>query len=86
MKNRRSFIKNTTLAGASLPLFNIGVAGASPNEKINHASFGANGMAFSDIRSLTRGGLVNLVAVAEVLPQVIHLSLLCHQDHHVKLM
>ena len=40
MKSRRSFIKRTGVAGASLPLFNIGVAGASPNEKVNHASFG----------------------------------------------
>lgn len=66
MKNRRSFIKNTTIAGASLPLFNIGVAGASPNEKINHASFGAAGQAFSDLSRISRSEQVNLVAVAEV--------------------
>lgn len=66
MKNRRSFIKKTVYTGAALPLFNIGTAGAATKDKINHASFGADGMAFSDIQSLTRGGLVNLVAVAEV--------------------
>jgi len=66
MNNRRSFIVKSALAGASLPLFNIGVAGASPNGKINHASFGASGMAFSDIQNLTRDENVNLVAVAEV--------------------
>lgn len=66
MNNRRSFIRTSALAGASLPLFNIGTAGAAANEKLNHASFGANGMAFGDIKSLTRKGLVNLVAVAEV--------------------
>ena len=66
MKNRRSFVKGAAIAGASLPLFSIGKEGVSPNEKLNHASFGANGMAFSDIKRLTRGGLVNLVAVAEV--------------------
>ena len=66
MNSRRSFIRRTAVATGSLPLFNIGAAGASPNEKVNHASFGADGMAFADIKSLTRGGLVNLVAVAEV--------------------
>lgn len=66
MNNRRSFLRSSAVAGAALPLFNIGTAGASPNGKINHASFGANGMAFGDIKSLTRNDLVNLVAVAEV--------------------
>jgi predicted dehydrogenase len=66
VKNRRSFVKGSALVGASLPLFNIGVAGASPNEKVNHASFGASGMAFSDIKSLARSDRFNLVAVAEV--------------------
>ncbi len=65
-RNRRSFIKRTAAAGASLPLFSIGKAGASPNEKVNHASFGANGMAFGDIKSLARSEHFNLVAVAEV--------------------
>ncbi len=64
--NRRLFIKRTAVAGVALPLFNIGRAGASPNKMVNHASFGADGMAYSDIRSLTRKGNVNLVAVAEV--------------------
>ena len=65
-RSRRTFIKTTALSGAALPLFNIGTAGAAPSEKLNHASFGANGMAWSDINSLTRKGNVNLVAVAEV--------------------
>jgi len=66
MNNRRSFIVKSALTGASLPLFNIGVAGASPNEKINHASFGASGMAIQDIKNFSRDELFNLVAVAEV--------------------
>jgi predicted dehydrogenase len=64
--NRRSFLTTSAVAGASLPLFNIQSAGATPSEMINHASFGASGMANGDIRSLTRKGRVNLVAVAEV--------------------
>ncbi|MEA2068336.1 MAG: Gfo/Idh/MocA family oxidoreductase [Verrucomicrobiota bacterium] len=64
--SRRSFIKRTAVAGASLPLFNIGVAGASPNGKVNHASFGVSGQALRDINRLSRSEHVNLVAVAEV--------------------
>lgn len=64
--SRRSFINRTAVAGASLPLFNIGVAGASPNEKVNHASFGAGGMAFYDLSRFSRSEHFNLVAVAEV--------------------
>ena len=66
MNNRRSFIVKSAVAGASLPLFNIGTAGASPNKKVNHASFGAAGMAFHDIQNFARDEDFNLVAVAEV--------------------
>jgi predicted dehydrogenase len=64
--NRRDFIKTASLAGVSLPLFNIGRAGTSPNGMVNHASFGAAGMAMADIKNLARSEHFNLVAVAEV--------------------
>ncbi|VGO20496.1 Gfo/Idh/MocA family protein [Pontiella sulfatireligans] len=63
--SRRSFIRSTAVA-AGLPLFNVGAQGVSPNEKINHASFGAGGKAGSDIGMMMRTGHCNLVAVAEV--------------------
>ena len=66
MISRRTFIRNSALAGATLPLFNIGVAGASPNEKVNHAGFGAAGMALSDLKNFKGSDFFNLVAVAEV--------------------
>jgi predicted dehydrogenase len=66
MNDRRTFIQTATAATAGVSLFNIARAGASPNEKVRHAGFGASGMAFGDIKSLTRDGLVDLVAVAEV--------------------
>ena len=64
--NRRTFIKTAAAAGVSMPLFNIRVQGAEIKEKINHASFGASGMAWSDINSLTLRDRVNMVAVCEV--------------------
>jgi predicted dehydrogenase len=66
MNNRRSFVKSSALAGASLPLFNIGTAGASSSGMLNHANFGAGGKARSDIGMMNRTGKINLVAVAEV--------------------
>jgi predicted dehydrogenase len=41
-------------------------AHAAPSETVLHASFGADGMAWSDIRSLTASKNLKLVAVAEV--------------------
>src|SRR5688500_19353070 len=38
----------------------------APSETLNHASFGADGMAWSDIRSLTASKHLKLVAVSEV--------------------
>src|SRR5262245_58447014 len=41
-------------------------AHAAPSETVLHASFGASGMAWSDINSLTASKNLKLVAVAEV--------------------
>lgn len=54
------------LTASSLPLFNIAKAGPAANSKVNHASFGASGMAFADLKSIARSPHINLTAVAEV--------------------
>lgn len=64
--DRRSAVKGMAAAGFAAPFVFRHHAGAMPSETLNHASFGANGMALSDIRSLTASRHVNLVAVAEV--------------------
>src|SRR5579883_573559 len=46
--------------------FVIRAHAAAPSETVYHASFGASGMAFSDIGSLTASKHLKLVAVAEV--------------------
>ena len=66
MRNRRSFIRTSVATGAALPFFNSGASGRTVDQKVNHASFGAAGMAFSDIKNLARSKHFNLVAVAEV--------------------
>ncbi len=64
--DRRSALKTMAAAGIAAPFAFRHHAGAAPNETLNHASFGGNGMALSDIRSLTASRNLNLVAVAEV--------------------
>jgi len=63
---RRSAVKTIAAAGFAVPFVYSASAQAGPNETLNHASFGANGMALSDIRSLTASKHVRLVAVADV--------------------
>ena len=62
---RRSAL-GAMLAGAAAPFVWRHTAGAAPSETLLHASFGANGMAGSDIGSLTASKNLKLVAVAEV--------------------
>src|SRR5438270_10352899 len=53
-------------AGFAAPFVFRAHAGAAPSATLNHASFGAAGMALSDIRSLTASPHLRLVAVADV--------------------
>jgi predicted dehydrogenase len=64
--SRRSALKRLAAAGLSAPFVFRAHAGAAPSETLLHASFGANGMALSDIGSLTASKHLKLVAVAEV--------------------
>jgi hypothetical protein len=63
---RRTALKRLAAAGMAAPFVFRTYAGAVPSETLNHASFGANGMALSDIGSLTASKHLKLVAVAEV--------------------
>ena len=63
---RRAALKTMAAAGFAAPMVLTGSASAGPNETLQHASFGGNGMALSDIGSLTASKHLRLVAVAEV--------------------
>jgi predicted dehydrogenase len=63
---RRAALRTMAAAGIGLPFVFSDMTKAGPNETLNHASFGANGMALSDIRSLAASKHVRLVAVADV--------------------
>ncbi len=62
---RRRALKRIAGAGLAVP-FVFRAHAAAPSETLYHASFGANGMALSDINSLTASKHLQLVAVAEV--------------------
>jgi predicted dehydrogenase len=64
--SRRAALKRLTAVGLAAPFVFRSYAGAAPSETLNHASFGANGMALADIRSLTTSKNLKLIAVAEV--------------------
>jgi predicted dehydrogenase len=63
---RRSALKTWASAGVAFPFVMRAHATAPPSETIYHASFGAAGMAKSDIDSLTASPHVKLIAVADV--------------------
>lgn len=62
---RRRALQRIAAAGLAAP-FVFRAHAAAPSETIYHASFGANGMALSDIGSLSHSKHLKLVAVAEV--------------------
>src|SRR5437016_9114723 len=63
---RRSFLKTLGSAAAAAPFVTRGLVAQSPNSVLRHASFGAAGMAWTDITELTKLPELRLVAVAEV--------------------
>ena len=63
---RRSFLKTLGTAVVAAPFVTRGLFAQSPSGIVRHASFGASGMAWSDITELTKYKELQLVAVAEV--------------------
>lgn len=63
--SRRRFLQDLAVASAAVPLA-ARVARAQGGRKVRHASFGASGMALSDIRGFQSHPDFDLVAVADV--------------------
>jgi len=64
--SRRSFLKQAGAAGLTAPLFVRNLMSAPPSRRVRHASFGAGGMAGSDLGSIASHPSVQIVAVADV--------------------
>lgn len=66
LTSRRRFLQQVAGGLIAAPFVTHGLMAASSEIKLRHASFGAGGMAWRDINSLTNTGKVELVAVADV--------------------
>src|SRR5437773_11327562 len=64
--NRRSFLKTIGAAALGAPFITRGLMAQAPNIVVRHASFGAAGMAWSDVSEFSKFPQFKLVAVAEV--------------------
>jgi predicted dehydrogenase len=64
--SRRRFLGQIGTAAAAAPFFTRHLISAPPSGIVRHASFGAAGMAGSDIGQLTNSKFLKLVAVADV--------------------
>jgi len=64
--SRRSFLRSLGLSAVAAPFVTSDWMVAAPNSRLNHASFGAIGMAWADFQSITRHPAVTLAAVADV--------------------
>jgi predicted dehydrogenase len=66
--SRRAFLKTTVASSIAVPFFVPRLISAPPSDRVLHASFGAGGMARSDLTSITSHPNVQFVAVADVEP------------------
>jgi len=66
--SRRTFLKQATVAALTGPFFVERLISAPPSGRVLHASFGAGGMARSDLSTIGSHPSVTLVAVADVEP------------------
>src|SRR5689334_9327698 len=64
--SRRSFLKSLGTAATAAPFVTRGLMAQSPNNVVRHASFGAGGQAWSDLRQIAWCNDAKLLAVAEV--------------------
>src|SRR5688572_26038773 len=63
---RRSFLQQLAAGATIAPFVTRGLMAQSPNSTVAHASFGAAGMAMSDLRSIARHPSVRMVAACDV--------------------
>jgi predicted dehydrogenase len=66
LPTRRGFLKTLGTAALAAPFITRGLRAQSPNSTLRHASFGANGMALSDLTMIGNCKGVELVAICDV--------------------
>jgi len=63
---RRAFLKRLCGAALAGPFITRGLLAQSPNSELRHASFGAGGMAWSDLNEIAKCKSVRIVAICDV--------------------
>jgi predicted dehydrogenase len=66
LASRRSFLKKLGVGAVAAPFVTRGLVARPPSSILRHASFGAGGMAWSDLTEIAKCRPVQLVAVADV--------------------
>ncbi len=64
--SRRSFLKTVGTAAIAAPFITRNLLAAPPSMRLRHASFGAAGMAWSDITQIAKCPNVDIVAICDV--------------------
>src|SRR5450759_2680734 len=64
--SRRSFLKTLGAAAIAVPFITHDLFAAPPSRRLRHASFGAGGMAWSDLTAIANCKNVEIVAVCDV--------------------
>ncbi|MGB8167985.1 MAG: Gfo/Idh/MocA family oxidoreductase [Chthoniobacteraceae bacterium] len=64
--SRRSFLQQLAAGATVAPFVTRGLLAQSPNGRINHASFGAAGMAWADLTAIAKHPAVTIVAACDV--------------------
>ncbi len=64
--SRRSFIRNGMAGAFAAPFITRNLLAAPPSSRVVHASFGASGMAWADLTSISTAPNVAIAAIAEV--------------------
>ena len=63
---RRTFLQQLAAGVAAAPFVTRGLRAQSPNSVVNHATFGASGMAWSDVTAIANHPSVRVVAACDV--------------------
>lgn len=64
--SRRNFLQQLAIGAAAAPFISRGLLAQEAARKINHATFGASGMAWSDLTSLASHPAINVIAACDV--------------------
>ncbi len=66
LRSRRTFLQQLAAGAIVAPFITRGLRAQSPSSRIRHATFGASGMAWSDVTAIAKHPSVDIVAACDV--------------------